>query len=125
MLNVFITVDTEIWCDGWDNLDARFPDAFRRYVYGPTRRGNYALPATLDILSDHGLAAVFFVEPLFAARFGQDPLDELVGLIRDGGQEIQLHLHTEWVDEVDDPELPRLNASISSSACSIAPRRRG
>ena len=109
MLDVFLTIDTEIWCDGWDNLDAKFPEAFRRYVYGPTRHGNYALPATLDILNDHGLDAVFFVEPLFAARFGQAPLDELVGLIRTQNQEIQLHLHTEWVDEADDIELPRVS----------------
>lgn len=109
MLNVFLTFDTEIWCDGWEDLDAKFPDAFRRYVYGPTRKGDYALPATLDILAEHGLRGVFFVEPLFAARFGQAPLDELVGLIRRAGQEIQLHLHTEWVDEADDPELPQVD----------------
>lgn len=106
MLNVLITIDTEIWCDGWNDLDAKFPDAFRRYVYGPTRKGQYALPRTLDILNEHGLTAAFFVEPLFAARFGQGPLDELVGLITDAGQEIQLHMHTEWVDEVNDPDLP-------------------
>lgn len=108
MLDVFFTIDTEIWCDGWEDLDAKFPDAFRRYVYGPTRKGNYALPATLDILNDNGIKGVFFVEPLFAARFGQAPLDELVGLIQDARQEIQLHLHTEWVDEADEPELPNL-----------------
>jgi hypothetical protein len=39
MLDVFFTVDVEIWCDGWRNLDARFPDAFRRYVYELTPRG--------------------------------------------------------------------------------------
>lgn len=28
MLNVFITVDTEIWCDGWEDLDRKFPKYF-------------------------------------------------------------------------------------------------
>lgn len=107
MLNVFITVDTEIWCGGWHDLDERFPDMFRKYVYGPTRHGNYALPATLAILSEYGLDASFFVETLFSARFGQQPLNEVVNLIKDHGQEIQLHIHPEWLDETNDPKLPK------------------
>jgi len=99
MLNVFFTVDVEVWCDGWQDIDGKFADSFRRYVYGPTSRGDYGLPYTLKVLNDHGLHGVFFVEPLFAARFGVAPLAEIVGLIRDAKQEVQLHLHTEWVDE--------------------------
>lgn len=82
--------------------------AYRRYVYGPTRKGDYALPITLKMLNDHGLQGVFFVEPLFATRFGKEPLQELVGLIQEAGQEIQLHLHTEWVDEALVPLLPEV-----------------
>ncbi|MCB1773560.1 MAG: polysaccharide deacetylase family protein [Gammaproteobacteria bacterium] len=116
MLNVYLTVDTEIWCPGWDNLDATFPGAFRKYVYGPTPRGDFALPATLSILREYGLPAVFFVEPLFSARFGIEPLREMVGLIVDAGQEVQLHLHTEWLDEVDVPGLPRVGQKIPAMA---------
>nr|MBA2260361.1 polysaccharide deacetylase [Acidobacteriota bacterium] len=79
MLKVFFTVDTEIWCNGWNDLDRKFPDAFRRYVYGPTRQGNYGLPLQLRMLNDHGLTGVFFIEPLFATRFGDEPLREVVG----------------------------------------------
>lgn len=104
MLNVFFTVDTEIWCPGWQNLEADFPGAFRRYVYGPD--GDAALPLTLRILQASGLLGVFFVEPLFALRFGIEPLAELVGLIRAFGHEIQLHMHTEWVDEARPPLWP-------------------
>ncbi len=106
MLNVLITVDTEIWCGGWADLDTKFPASFRRYVYGPTPSGDYALPFLLKVLSDHGLDAVFFVEPLFATRFGIEPLREVVGLIQNARQEVQLHLHTEWADEALNPLLP-------------------
>jgi len=106
MLDVLITVDVEIWCDGWQDIDARFPDAFRRYIHGPTAGGDYGLPYQLKVLSDHGLKGVFFVEPLFAARFGQQPLAEIVGMIEAAGHEVQLHLHTEWVDEAREPLLP-------------------
>lgn len=105
MLDVFITVDVEIWCDGWHDLDARFSGAFERYVHGPTASGPYGLPHLLAVLGDHGLAGNFFVEPLFSARFGAQPLAEIVGLIRQARQEIQLHLHTEWVDESLTPLL--------------------
>jgi hypothetical protein len=58
------------------------------------------------MLSDHGLKGVFFVEPLFSTRFGPEPLSEIVGILNNGGQEVQLHLHTEWVDEATPPLLP-------------------
>lgn len=109
MVDVFFTVDVEIWCDGWDGIDEKFPSAYRRYVYGPTSRGDYGLPATMQILNDHGLRGVFFVEPLFSTRFGSAPLEELVGLIQAAGQEVQLHLHTEWVDTAREPLLPEVS----------------
>ena len=109
MLDVFLTVDVEIWCDGWNNIDEIFPSAFRKYIYGPTPKGNYGLPFTLNLLKEHGLTGVFFVEPLFSTRFGQQPLAEIVGLLRDASQEIQLHLHTEWVDESIEPLLDGIN----------------
>lgn len=102
-VKVFFTVDVEVWCGGWQDLDAKFPDAFERYVYGPTTQGRYGLPRTLERLSHHGLKGVFFTEPLFSCRFGLGPLAEIVGLVTEAGQEVQLHLHTEWSDEVNPP----------------------
>jgi hypothetical protein len=103
MLNVFFTVDTEIWCDKWETIDEEFADAFLRYVYGPTSKGNAALPLTFDILNEHGLTGSFFVESLFAHHFGLEPLQELTGLIQNAGHEVQLHLHPEWVNEAKTP----------------------
>ena len=103
MLNVFFTVDVELWCGGWHDIDAKFPRAFRQYVYGATPTGEYGLRYLLQQLREHGLRGVFFVEPLFATRFGLEPLAEIVGLVREYGQEVQLHLHTEWVSESTRP----------------------
>lgn len=108
MIDVFITVDVEVWCDGWENIDTKFPQAFRRYIYGPTSRGNYGLPYQLGEFREYGLTGVFFVEPLFSTRFGLEPLSEILGLIAEGGQETQLHLHTEWVDESRQPLLDNI-----------------
>jgi hypothetical protein len=99
MLDVFYTVDTEVWCDGWTDLDARFQAAFERHIHGRTAQGDYGLPLQVQLLQDHGLQGVFFVEPLFATRFGQAPLAEIVDLLQQRKQDVQLHLHTEWLDE--------------------------
>jgi hypothetical protein len=109
VLNVLFTVDVEIWCGGWERLDERFPRAFRQYVYGETPRGRYALPFTLRALADHDLRGVFFLEPLFATRFGLDPLAEVAGLLLEAKQDVQLHLHTEWVDEARVPIVPGMH----------------
>jgi hypothetical protein len=109
MLDVFFTVDVELWCDGWQELDAKFARSFDRYILGTTPTGQYGLPYQLAVLADHGLEGVFFVEPLFSTHFGAAPLDDIVGLIREARQEVQLHLHTEWVDEAATPLLDNVN----------------
>lgn len=107
MLDVFITVDVEIWCDGWDDIDGKFSECFKSYVYGPTPRGNFGLPYTLRVLDEFGLPGILFVEPLFSGRFGKGPLSEIVGLIDQRRHQVQLHLHTEWVDEAREPMLDK------------------
>lgn len=102
-MNIYLTFDIEIWCNGWSNLDDRFQSSFKRYVYGRSKYGEYALPKTLAILEKYGISGIFFVEPLFAARFGIEYLATIVGLIHAAGHEIQLHLHPEWADEIRPP----------------------
>lgn len=108
-MNVYLSFDIEVWCGSWDDLDGRFPASFERYVYGRSPKGDYALPKTLEILAKNGLKGVFFVEPLFAARFGVDKLAVIVDLIRSGGHDIQLHLHPEWSDELTPLPFPGAN----------------
>lgn len=106
MLDVFFTVDVEIWCDGWHGIDAKFPAAYRKYIVGETPVGAYGVPYTMKVLADHGLRGVFFVETLFSARFGAQPLADIVGPIVEAREhEVQLHLHTEWADEARTPLL--------------------
>lgn len=106
MLNVYFTVDVEIWCGGWQDIDSKFPRAFKQYIYGHTPDGDFGLPYKLKVLNDHGLKGVFFVEPMFSCRFGRGPLEEIVNLIKEANQAIELHLHTEWVDEAKQPIFP-------------------
>lgn len=112
-LDVFFTVDVEIWCGSWSNLDQRFPGAFRQYVYGPTPKGEVGLRYQAKRLQERGLRGVFFVEPLFALRFGIEPLAEIVGILREHDQEVQLHMHPEWIDETPERLLPHIQKKRS------------
>lgn len=107
-MNVLLTFDVEVWCNSWQTLETDFPASFERYVFGRSRHGEYALPKVLETLNRHKLKGVFFVEPLFATRFGTEHLARIVDLIRDAGQEVQLHLHPEWTDEAREPLLPNV-----------------
>ncbi|MDN5870625.1 MAG: polysaccharide deacetylase [Nitrococcus sp.] len=104
--HVFITVDVEVWPPYWGADGAILQDAFRRYIYGVGRPAQYGLPYQLAMLADHGLRAVFFVEPLFASVVGRGALAEVVGMILEAGQEVQLHLHPEWLGRANHPDLP-------------------
>jgi hypothetical protein len=108
-MNVHLTFDIEVWCNGWTNLDDEFTNCFPRYIYGHSKHGDYALPKTLEILNRHGLHGVFFVEPLFSARLGASYLEQIVRLIDDAGQEVQLHLHPEWTDEITPAVIPNVS----------------
>src|SRR5690606_7600302 len=100
--------DVEICCNSWDRLDDEFPRAFGLQVYAHLRNDGGAPPTTLDGLPRHGVSAVIFVEPLFAARFGLRYLRETVDLILSNGQQIELHLHSEWADEIHPRPLPHI-----------------
>lgn len=113
MLNVFLTVDTEIWpfSAGWPTVPlsatkSDFADEMDFYIYGHTGVGSFGVPFQLTCLADHGLKATYFVESLFAGAAGLKPLKEIVSLVQDHGQEVQLHAHTEWLGEFRDPALP-------------------
>lgn len=104
-MNVYLTFDVEVWCGGWTDLDDRFPEAFQRYYFGRSDAGEYALPKIIETLDRHRLQGVFFVESLFAARFGQQYLATVAHLIASGGQSVQLHVHPEWTDEIRPPPI--------------------
>ncbi len=105
-VRVFITVDTEVWPRYPDWREDKLAKDMRRDIYGVTPRGKFGLPFQIQVLNQHGLKAVFFVEGLFASAAGLDPLREIVTLVQEGGHEVQPHLHTEWLAWMREPILP-------------------
>ncbi len=100
MLNVFLTIDTEVWQDY-----ASLANNIESAVYGVTPGGEFGLRFLLERFKFHRLKAIFFVEPLFSWIAGKEKLSEIVSAIQGFNQEAQLHIHTEWLSKMADPLL--------------------
>jgi peptidoglycan/xylan/chitin deacetylase (PgdA/CDA1 family) len=118
MVNVLLTLDTEIWPDapGWPHTplppgyDARRDvDRYLRGGSGAQARG---VPYQLAVLARHGLKATYFIDPMFSLALGIEPLRELVATIARSGQEIGLHLHPEWLTDRHCADLPSFRGPL-------------
>jgi hypothetical protein len=105
MLNVFITVDTEFYPLWPDWASAGLSRDIDRDIYGITSRGPFGVSYQLEILAKYGLKASFFIEGLFACATGSEPMRRIVGEVQGRGQEVQLHLHPEWLQWIDKPAV--------------------
>ncbi len=89
---VFFTVDTEImWrhhVAGHD-VETLFARSFEP--------GGVGVSYQLELLQRHGLKATYFVDPMPALVYGLDPFRRLIGAILAAVQEVQLHLHPNWI----------------------------
>lgn len=107
-VNILITVDTEVW-PRFSAPPFQFDDPetmikhLNRDVYGITSKGVYGLSYQMDVLEAFGLRAVFFVESLFAVVVGIESLFKIVTMIKKRGHEVQLHIHTEWLEWMSEP----------------------
>ncbi len=115
-MKFFYTVDTEVWLHNSNHDPERFLEAFNYYILGKTSSGYFGLEFQLQLLQQHGLKGVFFVEPLFARRFGLQPLRDMIDLIQGYGSEVQVHLHPEW----DAPDLTATPLINDFNSCDLA-----
>lgn len=102
-MTVFLTVDTEFWPrnPGFGSrgqaIRQDLARDFQRDIYGVTGRGDFGIRFQMDLLGSHGLRGVFFVESLFASILAPEPLQDIVTQVQAAGHEVQLHIHTEWL----------------------------
>lgn len=105
MLDVIFTVDCELSArrhTGPEDIRANID----RAMFGRTPGGEFGIGYQARTLAEHGLTGVFFIEALATQVVGEDYLAEAVAAVRDAGQEVQLHLHAEWLSQMADPERP-------------------
>ena len=95
---VYLTIDTE-YSSGLvkDLSSASREDNFARSIACMTASGPAGITHKLDLFEQHGIKAVFFVDPMPALVWGVAAIEDIVGPILDAGQDVQLHCHTEWL----------------------------
>jgi hypothetical protein len=96
-LNVFITIDTEAYPRTVNWRETSLTQEIAREVFGKTSHGEFGICFMADKLNAYGLKGVFFVESLFASAVGLDSLRSIVNALRERNQDVQLHLHPEWL----------------------------
>lgn len=107
-LDLLITVDTELSHARQEDLAGRLEAVRDRDVFGRTPQGDFGLAHILERLKAHGLKATFFLESFYGLYAGAAELGRLVELVAAAGQEVALHLHTEWLELLQVPELAAL-----------------
>lgn len=107
-LDLIITVDTELSHSRHEDLAQRLEAVRDRDIFGLTPQGEFGLRHILARLSAHGLKACFFLEAFYGLYAGAAELGRLAGLILEAGQEVALHLHSEWLPLLRHPQLAGL-----------------
>lgn len=97
MTLLLITVDTEL-SSSLHRAGATVEENVARSIWAQTSSGAFGVGWQMDQLDRHGLKGVFFLDPLPALVHGPDFLRPIVQPIISRGHEIQLHIHTEWLE---------------------------
>lgn len=99
MTVLYLTVDTEYSAGLFrQGGKASRAENFARSISGETRDGAAGIFYQMDLLDRHGLKGVFFVDPMPALVWGVAAVTDVVGPIIARGHDVQLHLHTEWLE---------------------------
>ena len=102
MLPVLLTIDTEYSSGLYARGERDRATNFAATIACRGPKGEAGIFHQLRVFAQHGLKAVFFVDPLPALVWGQGAVDDVVGPILEAGHEVQLHLHTEWLEFATD-----------------------
>lgn len=101
MTQVLVTVDTELSAllhqrglSARANLDSS--------ISGSCAVGSFGIGWQMDQLEARGLKGVFFVDPMPGLLYGEAIIADIVAPIIARGHEVQLHIHTEWLEWVAD-----------------------
>lgn len=99
MTAVYITIDTE-YSAKLARAHGREGRAenFARSIACETHSGDAGVFHQMEVLEEHGCKGVFFVDPMPALVWGSVAIADIVEPICKRGHDVQLHLHTEWLE---------------------------
>ena len=103
MTAVYITIDTEYSAGLAVELGRHArAEVYARSIAGRTAAGDVGIDYQMDVMDAHGIAGVFFVDPMPALVWGVEDVAAVVEPILARGHEVQLHLHPEWLELAGD-----------------------
>ncbi len=94
---VFITVDTEPTMAGAMEQPERYRPLFDPVVICDVEGRSEGLGFLTRTLGRHQMAATFFVEAMHPSYFGPKPMGDQVKALLEAGQDVQIHVHPEWL----------------------------
>lgn len=98
MTSVYITIDTEYSARLFQQTGKDYrAENFARSISAITPEGETGIFYKLGMFDRHGLKGVFFVDPMPALVWGTEAIADIVGPIVEAGHDVQLHLHSEWL----------------------------
>lgn len=101
-MHVFITIDTELSSVSFRSKGTGARAAIHASsIAGTTASGDVGVCYQMDVLDRYGLKGVFFVDPMPALVWGVSAISDIVEPIMKRGHDVQLHLHTEWLEFAD------------------------
>lgn len=112
MTEVLVTIDTEL-SSRLHRHGASLADNLARSIEGRVGDAAYGIGWQMDELERAGLKGVFFIDPMPALAHGSDFLAPMIAPIVARGHEVQLHIHTEWLEwAASSPVGGRTNRNI-------------
>ncbi len=100
---LYITIDTEYSFGLARRMEGKGrAENLARNIRGDVPGGARGIDYQMDIFDRHGLKAVFFVDPMPALIWGVEAIADVVGPIFTRGHDVQLHLHSEWLELAGD-----------------------
>ena len=97
MAAVLVTIDTEL-SSRLHRQGTSLADNLDRSIAGRVGAAAYGVGWQMDALERAGLKGVFFVDPMPALAHGPDFLAPMIAPMLARGHEVQLHIHTEWLE---------------------------
>lgn len=101
MTDIFISCDTEL-SSSLHRKNISVCDNFNKSIIGKTPQQDYGIFWQIQRLNHYGLKGVFFVDPMPALVYGTQILADIVQPIIVSGHDVQMHIHTEWLEWVKD-----------------------
>ena len=99
MTALYITIDTEYSFGLAQRMGGGGrAENYASAIIGATPTGPLGIDYQMDRFDAHGIKAVFFVDPMPALVWGTEAIADVVGPIVARGHDVQLHLHSEWLE---------------------------